>query len=493
MPMPPYIAVPSASPSLADSPRPFDPRDAELVIDPDTAPIAEVEAELCRWAGRISAATCHWLRLVAAFDRRKAWFGIGIKTCAHWLSLRCGLGLRTAQEHLRTAHALERLPEIHRAFAAGQLSYSKVRAVARVATPETDDLWLRRARACTGSELERLTAAYRQHSADPAPRGEGRRLTVRTDDDGMTHITVVLPAEDAAVVLTALDTTRTHLDSSARGTGDQAAETDRGPKPTVDDVSRDDVSRDDVHRAGGTIAVPRHRERDADALVALAEAALHHDPPRLLNPAHTITVHVRPSATIPITMSSPLGAGVGLPPAVLERLACDGHLRALHTDDHGDPLHLGRRRRFPTQHLRAAVHLRDDGRCQFPGCTHSRWLHIHHCRPWREGGATDIEALTLLCGRHHRAVHDHAITVHRGRDGTLRLDLPDGRTLTGAQSTHPGADPLPALAHTTRHVTDRSVLPTDTGPLSLDDSLYVLLNTPPRQAPATAGAGAAGW
>ena len=345
---------------------------------------------MCTWAGRLAAATCQWLGLLAAFDRRRIWAGIGIHTCAHWLSLRCGLGQRAAQDHLRTAHALTELPAVRAAFAAGELSYSKVRAITRVADPSTEEIWLNHARGCTGNELERLVAAYRHHTADPTDQQDKRRRTVRTDDDDMVHITAVLPAADAALVLTALDATRARLDETSHpGT---PAGSDSDP-----------------------LAVPRDRQRDANALVALAEAALHHDPPRLLDPAHTINAHLDADATTPITLTSPLLTGIGLPKAVLDRLACDGHLRTLLTDSHGNPLRLGRRRRQPTQHLRTAVHLRDRGRCQYPGCEHMRWLHIHHCILWKPGGHTDIENLTLSL-RHRPCDH----VPHRAGGPSIR-------------------------------------------------------------------------
>ncbi|WP_232295500.1 DUF222 domain-containing protein, partial [Parafrankia sp. EUN1f] len=97
-------------------------------VDPDAVPIGELETAICQWAGRIAAATCAWLGLLAAFDRRSGWSGIGMRSCAHWLSWRCGLSPRTARDHLATAHALEQLPMIRAAFTAGTLSYSKVRA-----------------------------------------------------------------------------------------------------------------------------------------------------------------------------------------------------------------------------------------------------------------------------------------------------------------------------------------------------------------------------
>ena len=94
-----------------------------------------MESELVELAGNLAAATCRFLQLLAEFDSRVGWAGDGVRSCAHWLNWRVGLSLRTAREQLRVAHALTELPAITEAFAGGRISYSKVRAMARVATP----------------------------------------------------------------------------------------------------------------------------------------------------------------------------------------------------------------------------------------------------------------------------------------------------------------------------------------------------------------------
>src|ERR687894_383019 len=99
-----------------------------------------LESELLGLAGHIAAAECRFLRLLAEFDARGGWCGDGIRSCAHWLSWRAGMSLRTATEHLRVAHALQNLPRIAEAFAAGRVSYSKVRAITRITGSDTATL-----------------------------------------------------------------------------------------------------------------------------------------------------------------------------------------------------------------------------------------------------------------------------------------------------------------------------------------------------------------
>ena len=103
-----------------------------------------LEAEICDLASRIAIATHEWLRLIVAFDRREGWRTSGCRSTAQWMSWRCGMSLSAAYEHLRVGRALEDLPKVAAEFAAGRLSYSKVRALTRIA--DTDQRSSRSAR-----------------------------------------------------------------------------------------------------------------------------------------------------------------------------------------------------------------------------------------------------------------------------------------------------------------------------------------------------------
>src|SRR5687767_8547449 len=98
--------------------------------------------QLAELAAHIHAGTARFLELLAEFDARTGWAGWGIASCAHWLVWRCGLSPGTAREHVRVARALQRLPAIARAFSEGRLSYSKVRAITRIAKPDTEHVLL---------------------------------------------------------------------------------------------------------------------------------------------------------------------------------------------------------------------------------------------------------------------------------------------------------------------------------------------------------------
>ena len=136
--------------------------DVREVVMPETMPLERLEAEITQLAGHLAAAECRWMVLIAEFDRRAGYEQWGCRTCSHWLSWQCGLDTRAAREHVRVARALETLPLITHAFAAGTLSYSKVRALTRVATPENEASLVMIAGHATAVQVERTVRTYRR-------------------------------------------------------------------------------------------------------------------------------------------------------------------------------------------------------------------------------------------------------------------------------------------------------------------------------------------
>jgi hypothetical protein len=106
-----------------------------------------------------------FVKLIAACDQRRLWASQGAKSCASWLSWVCGLSVHAGREKIRVGHALNALPKISAAYAAGQLSYSKVRAMTRVAIPDNEDYLLMIAHHGTASHMEFLVTAFRRSLA----------------------------------------------------------------------------------------------------------------------------------------------------------------------------------------------------------------------------------------------------------------------------------------------------------------------------------------
>ena len=168
--------------------------------DPTPVPLERLEAQICELAGHLTAATCRFLVLLADFDARRGWASWEMNSCAAWLSWKCQMSSGTAREHVRVARALRDLPVIREEFAAARLSYAKVRALTRIATPETEAGLAEIAGPMTGNQLERFARAHRQASqADDAAARVRRRLAWRLEEDGSLAGTFRLPPLQGAV------------------------------------------------------------------------------------------------------------------------------------------------------------------------------------------------------------------------------------------------------------------------------------------------------
>src|SRR5262245_54612754 len=182
---------------------------------PNTVELERLGDQIAELAAHLDAATARLLDLIREFDARGGW-GNGFASCAHWLAWRVGLALGAAREHVRVARALGSLPRLKEALARGELSYSKVRALTRVATPETDDRLLAVGRPGTAEHVEMIVRGWRRmdrktEAEESARRHRHRALHVYPDGDGMVMIRGRLEPEVGAVVMQTLAAARDAL------------------------------------------------------------------------------------------------------------------------------------------------------------------------------------------------------------------------------------------------------------------------------------------
>jgi hypothetical protein len=391
-----------------------------------------IEAEICELAAHLDAANHRFLTLIREYDRSGKWVGWGIRSCAHWLAWKCGLTPGAARERVRVARALGELPLIDAALAKAEISYSKVRALVRVATPENEERLARTAKTATAAQLERICRGLGQVRRAGKPSAEPERWVVTRPGDGdMVRIEAQLHPDEAAIVLRAIDELRAmKKDDSAESLRNASAqERERAPE-------------------GAHVAPPMPSR--ADGLVKLAELAL--APPRdpiLREPARTggdratLLIHVERS-DLTTGHGATLEDGTRICAETLRRLACDSGLVAvLDGDVAGKTLDVGRKTRSIPPAIRRALQRRDRT-CCFPGCTHTRWLDGHHAEHWLHGGATKLANLLLLCPFHHRLVHEGGFTLEIDPNGHRTFRDPEGRVLAPPRS--PQLDPLIALA-----------------------------------------------
>ena len=390
-------------------------------------------------AAHIHAATWRLLVLIAELDRREVWARQGALTCAHWLSWACGIDPHTAREKVRVARALPALPLLSAAMAKGELGYSKVRALTRIATPENEPDLLQIGLHGTAQHVEKFVRLYRRaRRAEETERADEqhqeRALTFWHEDDGTVVLHGRFPPEMGARILGALDaamdahaeeqpaTTWAHEDVPSdvpRGTSEPDAGTN------ASGISGVPTSPDVPH--GTRPRSPARTVRRADALAWMAERVF--EPagvPPLAPHRHDVVVHVdaevlahRNAGRCEIEHHGAIAAETA------RRLCCDGGIVATVDGPQGEPLAVGRRTRGIPPAVRRALHNRDRG-CRFPGCPATHRLHGHHVKHWANGGETALQNLVLLCPTHHRLVHEGGFEVERLDDGAFRFIAHDG-------------------------------------------------------------------
>jgi hypothetical protein len=356
---------------------------------------------------RIDVAKHELLTQLRAFDEHDGWANSGFLSLTAWLAWRIDISPVAAREYVRVARALGELRRVDAAFAAGKLSYSKVRAITRVATPETEQDFLDISSNATASQIERLSAAYRRTRTDPKePPLEQRRFLRRSDTaSGMVRIEMQLPPEQAAMVWEAL--------SAALDAGrslDASAETKR---PEFDPGQ-----------------LPAER---ADALVSVAQAYLTHSPRTLGSGYELVLMSTKDQLEHGAAgIGGYLRDGTPVPLHIARMLACDCSRVDVDVAQSGEILDVGRARRTIPSAIGRALWLRDGG-CRAPGCGRRHHLHAHHIEEWADGGKTSASNLVLLCPGHHLQVHEGNLSVHL-RDGKLEFKNRCGLKL----------DPVPA-------------------------------------------------
>ena len=405
-------------------------------------------------AAHIHAATYRLLTLIAELDRREVWAAQGALSCAHWLSWACGIDTHTAREKVRVARVLTRLPLLSAALARGELGYSKVRALTRIATSENEADLLNIGLHGTAQHVEKFVRLYRRAKrAEETERAdtqhEHRGLTFWHEDDGTVILHGRFPPEMGARILSALDAAMAaHAEEQPaagwdneglapedvpRGTSRQDlspadAATDANVPESVAAHRREDaeVFLTDVPR-GTFNRGPSRTVRRADALAWMAERVFESgDAPALSPDHHEIVVHVEAD----VLSNGDAGRceiehRTAIAAETARRLCCDTGIVPIVDGPNGEPLSVGRRTRSIPPSVRRALLSRDRG-CRFPGCPATHRLHGHHVRHWAEGGETSLDNLILLCPTHHRLVHEGGFDVERLDDGAFRFTNPHG-------------------------------------------------------------------
>lgn len=352
-------------------------------------------AELCSY---IYAAEHRLLTLIRKFDDQEGWRRLGFHSCAYWLNFKCGIDMNTTRERVRVAHALGRLPKIDARFARGALSYSKVRAMTRIADESNEDYLLMIAKHGTAYHVEKLVSKFRRvarlnDAGATKAQHDNRKLHCYYDPDGCLVINGRFPAEQGALIVKALEMAMESQFSAA------AAAANNVSAETSEDFEREPIST-----------------RRADALIEVAETYMNSEPvANATADRYQVVVHVSAATS----MEYPhIEDGPGVSAETSRRIACDCSVLGIREDEKGEPLSIGRKTRSIPPAIRRALRLRDGG-CRFPGCTCDKFVDGHHIHHWADGGETSLDNLVLLCRRHHHLVHEGGFTCEKSKDGEV--------------------------------------------------------------------------
>jgi hypothetical protein len=421
------------------------------VASPGEGELERLGDEIAELAAYLHAATHQLLVRLHEFDQRGGWSG-GFKSCAHWLSWRTSIAPGAAREKVRVARALARLPLLSEAMGRGELSYAKVRAVTRVATPANEQHLLELARHGTAAQVEKVVRAWRRVNrleelkADRA-RHEKRHVSLHVDDDGSYVLRGRLDPETGALLERALEAAELALfgkrKREAATPSDDAVDASTPAQRRADAIAliaetalRSEALAMDPREAPSPETAPATDPLGAPSSgAALAtetrETTASRIALRLTGRADRfqVVVHVDAAALAEgsETGQSVLGDGIRVPAETSRRIACDASRVIITHDANGAVLDAGRRTRIVPPSIRRALEYRDRG-CRFPGCN-ARFCDAHHIRHWADGGSTRLDNLTLLCRTHHRLVHEGGYRLMMTPCGEVEVVRPDGRPL----------------------------------------------------------------
>jgi hypothetical protein len=329
--------------------------------------------------------------LLRELDRREHLDGRPLYLAA-WLARTFGLGYGAAREKVRTARALGNLPRTDAAFREGKLSYSKVRALTRVATSANEAELLDVASRQSTEVVVQVVRRIRQQARldDVQEMHRQRSLTYFWDEDGSLVVRARLTPEQGATWLKALQKAEAELSPDEDFAARQADAMTNALEASL-------ASASSSGRAAERYQVVVHVSAETFGKRADTEAAV--------------------GSTGPIgTQPAVIEHGPPLHPETVRRLTCDGALVSMLENEKGEVLNVGRRTRVIPPAIARALWARD-GHCQYPGCAHTRYVDGHHIVHWADGGQTRLDNLVLLCRRHHRVVHEFGFRIVHGEKG----------------------------------------------------------------------------
>lgn len=340
-----------------------------------------------RWANSITRLVC----LSVDLDRSGEWAFDGSPTCAHWIAAMLDIEVGTAREWLRIGRALEDLPRTNEAFTAGELSYTKLRTMTRIATPTNEadliDIALRTAAGDLGRALATWSAQHDDEAERERRHRRARGMRWRTEPDGMVSCTLNLTPEQAATLTAAVDAQVTRSDG-------------REPADPALDVTGD-VTNSEIDASATRESNTRWSslaQQRVDALVHLVShcGAKPGGDRNGSNVTTEVILHVRADGCT-------LDDGTPIAGSVVERIASTAALRAMIHDAERNPINVSGRHRHHTDRQKRLVKERDK---VCVDCGSGDLLQYDHVPNFEDSRRTLVEETELRCAPCHHRRHD---------------------------------------------------------------------------------------
>jgi hypothetical protein len=348
----------------------------------------QVDEALAHFLGLASASQAQVCQLIGEADRRQQFLADGSPNMVQWLSARFSIRHCTARQLVSVARRLADLPVLSARFASGDLSLDQTDAISKMATADTESGLIEEALGLSNAVLDRKTRRSHPPSvSDERDAHRERALWIqRTLDGASGRLTAHLPNFELEIVETAI--------------------TEQADRIPVDP---------------DTGVFDPYSQRMADGLVQVC--ATTGDQTTTTPPQVTVFADLEALTTETGGVTELAHRGL-VPNQTARRLSCDCVVETVITDG-SVIVGVGRNTRTVPGWLRRLVTHRDGGTCRFPGCGNQGWLQVHHIQHWSRGGATDLDNLILLCGFHHRFVHEHDWHITTSKHNQFQFRRPD--------------------------------------------------------------------
>ena len=357
------------------------------------------------------------LDAVGQFDEQGLAEQYGERSTATWLRNELNLPQATAFEYVRVARGLRKFRRLYDAFESGVMPYSTVRFLLRYMDECNEEQYVELALSMSFADLQIVLAGARPKEEDPTePFARAREC-----DDGMIAFEARLPAVAGQKLLTALKVAQLAsfgledvdpddlqdpekmqklIDDAAAAEDAVPSEQDRAPRKRTK-ITMDDIARS-VSRYG-----PPEKQDVYGALLSMIDMVRANPKSPLRSPGVQVNLMVNQQGQcwIPENRSAPSEDVRSYLANAMVRL----HL----LDDTGLTIHVGRSRRFATDGQVQALLAIWGYQCAMPGCSHRRFIEMHHIKEWEHGGMTDLDNLIPLCSSCHSQVSHGVITIER--------------------------------------------------------------------------------